>query len=199
MNEKFFDLKKEKQDRMINAALKIFAKNGYRHASTDDIVVEAGISKGLLFHYFGSKLGLYSFLYDYSTKVIGLELKASLNSKEKDYFKIMLAMEEAKFSVLKAYPYMYQFIDNSEADDAEEAVFETADIRVEFQNTLDNALSNVDTKAFKDFIDLEAIHNMLTYALRGSMKEYLRAPLFNVEAYHSEAIKLITMVQEMCI
>ena len=39
MNEKFFDLKKEKQDRMINAALKIFAKNGYRHASTDDMVV----------------------------------------------------------------------------------------------------------------------------------------------------------------
>ena len=52
MNEKFFDLKKEKsRNRMINAALKIFAKNGYRHASTDDMVAEAGISKGLLFHY----------------------------------------------------------------------------------------------------------------------------------------------------
>ena len=31
MNEKFFDLKREKQDRMINAGLKVFAKNGYRH------------------------------------------------------------------------------------------------------------------------------------------------------------------------
>ena len=57
MNEKFFDLKKEKQDRMINAALKVFALNGYRHASTDDIVREAAISKGLLFHYFENKLG----------------------------------------------------------------------------------------------------------------------------------------------
>ena len=38
MNEKFFDLKKEKQDRMINAALKVFAINGYQKASTDDIV-----------------------------------------------------------------------------------------------------------------------------------------------------------------
>ena len=56
MNEKFFDLKKEKQDRMINAALKAFALSGYRHASTDDIVREAAISKGLLFHYFESKL-----------------------------------------------------------------------------------------------------------------------------------------------
>ena len=37
MNEKFFDLNREKQDRMINAALRIFAQNGYRHASTDVI------------------------------------------------------------------------------------------------------------------------------------------------------------------
>lgn len=49
MNEKFYDLKKEKQDRMINGALKVFALNGYKHASTDDIIVEARISKGLLF------------------------------------------------------------------------------------------------------------------------------------------------------
>ena len=38
MNDKFFDLKKDKQDRIINAALQVFALNGYRHASTDDIV-----------------------------------------------------------------------------------------------------------------------------------------------------------------
>ncbi len=33
MNEKFFDLKSEKQDRMINAALHLFATNDYKHAS----------------------------------------------------------------------------------------------------------------------------------------------------------------------
>ena len=44
MNEKFFDLKKEKQDRMINAALKVFGMRGYQFASTDDIVREAGCS-----------------------------------------------------------------------------------------------------------------------------------------------------------
>ena len=68
MNEKFFDLKKEKQDRMINAALKVFALNGYRHASTDDIVREAAISKGLLFHYFENKLGM-----DQGSEVFQLE------------------------------------------------------------------------------------------------------------------------------
>ena len=46
----FFDLKKEKQDRMINAALKAFALGGYRHASTDDIVKDAAPSAGRLPH-----------------------------------------------------------------------------------------------------------------------------------------------------
>ena len=32
MNEKFFDLKSDKQDKMINAALHMFADNGYKHA-----------------------------------------------------------------------------------------------------------------------------------------------------------------------
>ena len=66
MNSKFFDVKKDKQDEMINAALKTFAIKGYKDASTDVIVKEAGISKGLLFHYFTSKQGLYDFICDYS-------------------------------------------------------------------------------------------------------------------------------------
>ena len=60
---------------MINAALKVFALQGYRHASTDDIVREAAISKGLLFHYFVNKIGVYDFIYDYSVKYMRLELQ----------------------------------------------------------------------------------------------------------------------------
>ena len=82
MNDKFFELKKEKQDRMINAALKVFSLNGYRHASTDDIVQEAEISKGLLFHYFGSKAGLFAFVYEYSVRYMLLELSTKVSRKE---------------------------------------------------------------------------------------------------------------------
>ena len=44
MNEKFFDLSREKQDRMINGALEVFARNGYKHASTDDMVKAVDVS-----------------------------------------------------------------------------------------------------------------------------------------------------------
>ena len=48
--EKFLKLDDEKRDRILNAAMKEF-RYGYVKASTDIIVKEAGISKGLLFHY----------------------------------------------------------------------------------------------------------------------------------------------------
>ena len=106
MNDKFFDLKQEKQDRMINASLKIFSRGGYRHASTDEIVKEAGISKGLLFHYFGSKLGLYGFLFDYSARFMLLELSREVKRSETDYFALTKQMEQARMQVMKLYPYM---------------------------------------------------------------------------------------------
>ena len=45
MNQKFFDLPEEKQQRIINSALTVFSKYDYKKASTDEIVRLAGISK----------------------------------------------------------------------------------------------------------------------------------------------------------
>ena len=60
MFSKFLNLD-EKQDRILNAAIKEFAQKGYDSASTNEIVKEAGISKGLLFHYFKIKSSYFSF------------------------------------------------------------------------------------------------------------------------------------------
>lgn len=49
----------DKRKRIIEAALREFAERGFDAASTNSITETAGISKGLLFHYFGSKQGLY--------------------------------------------------------------------------------------------------------------------------------------------
>jgi TetR/AcrR family transcriptional regulator len=86
MNQKFFDLKKEKQDRIINAAMKHFYLQGFKRASTDDMVKDANISKGLLFHYFLSKKGLYQFLCDYALRYYFLEVKSMIQIERKDYF-----------------------------------------------------------------------------------------------------------------
>lgn len=44
---------------IINVALEEFAQNGYQAASTNVICKKAKISKGLLYHYYGSKENIY--------------------------------------------------------------------------------------------------------------------------------------------
>ena len=142
MNSKFFDLKKEKQDRMINAALKVFALQGYRHGSTDDIVREAAVSKGLLFHYFDSKIGVYSFVYDYSARYMILELRTSVSSSEKDLFAVTKQIELAKMHAMKGYPYMQQFLNRAVTEDSCEALVSVEEKR----NALRGAYESIDAQ-----------------------------------------------------
>ena len=55
MNERFYSLSQDKQQRIINAAYKVFALNSYKKAPMSEIANEAEISKALLFHYFRNK------------------------------------------------------------------------------------------------------------------------------------------------
>ena len=64
ITEAFQVLPKEKQAVIFRAAAAEFAEHGYKQASTNRIVRTAGIGKGMLFYYFGSKLELYHDLLD---------------------------------------------------------------------------------------------------------------------------------------
>lgn len=47
MNEKFFALPEEKQQRIRNAGYRVFSQNSYRKSPMSEIAEEAGISKSL--------------------------------------------------------------------------------------------------------------------------------------------------------
>lgn len=55
----FQSLNPEKREKIFNAAAEEFAENGYRKASVNNIVKNAGISKGSLFQYFSTKMNLF--------------------------------------------------------------------------------------------------------------------------------------------
>jgi AcrR family transcriptional regulator len=50
----------EREDEMLQAAGHAFATHGFHDASMDAIAAAAGISKPMLYNYFGSKQGLYA-------------------------------------------------------------------------------------------------------------------------------------------
>lgn len=196
MNAKFFDLNQEKQDRIINAALKVFALNGYQHASTDDIVKEAHISKGLLFHYFDSKIGVYSFLYDYCTKLLSLELSSAIDPSETSYFEIRRQMEAAKLQALKSYPYMLLFMNRSQRETVPEALIETEEARNTYNTNYNSILSRADYSSIFLKKNSEEFLKMLEYTLSHILEAALLDDSFNAEMNYEESIKYINLIEK---
>ena len=199
MNEKFFDLNRDKQDRMINAALRIFAENGYRHASTDTIVKEAGISKGLLFHYFTSKMGLFSFLFDYSVRYMLFEYDRLISAKETDYFKIRREMERAKLNVLRSYPYMNEFIEKSLQENQLD-VIETIEIsKNNYLETLDKYNNQSKRSNLRDDISSAQLDNMIRYTVNGLTKDQFQAGAFQPDMLFEQICSYLDTLQTLCI
>lgn len=199
MNSKFFDLAKEKQDRMINAALKVFAENGYKGASTDDIVKEAGISKGLLFHYFTNKIGLYSFVYDYSTRYMKLEMTTAVNAKETDFFEIYKQTENAKLQILKNYPYMQEFLNRAMYEDVSEALLAIEDKRNMLTEFYETIRGQIDFSVFKPEVEIDKLVKMLDLTIQGLMTEHFREGSFHPEMLYDEVIGYLEMVKKLTI
>ncbi len=197
MNAKFFDLKKEKQDRMINGALKVFAMQGYRHASTDEIVKEADISKGLLFHYFGSKIGLYTFIYDYSVKFVTLELRACIDPLTSDLFDLMKQMEQAKMHVMKAYPYMQQFLNRAMYENVSEALLAVEEKRNIWMEACENWYQQVDLSLLPFGVDGIKLRKMLELTIKGLMLERLEDHSFQPEMLYAEICDYLDMMKRI--
>lgn len=198
MNGKFFDLKKEKQDRMINAALKVFAQKGYRHASTDDIVREAAISKGLLFHYFGSKLGLYTFIYEYSVRYMVLELKTAVPEKETDLFAVLKQIEFAKIQALKGYPYMQQFLNRTMGEDVSEALIAVEEMRSTLTENYDMLFAKIDFTVLSSKADGKKLCKMIDFTTQGLMNEQFRDAAFQPDMLYTEICAYIDMLKNLC-
>lgn len=197
MNSKFFDLKKEKQDRMINAALKVFALQGYRHASTDDIVKEAAISKGLLFHYFESKIGVYRFIYDYSVRYMNLELKSFVDSKEKDLFEVMKQMEGARMRAMRGYPYMQQFLNRSMSEDSYEALVAVEERKGALEETYAAINGQIDYGSLPQGTDGEKLRKMLDFTIKGLMTERFQDASFQPEMLYDEICDYLDMMKQL--
>ena len=198
MNERFFELKKEKQDRMINAGLKLFALNGYHHASTDDIVKEAKISKGLLFHYFGSKAGYYSFLFDYANRFTILELKSGIRSAEIDYFELEKQILQQEVAVTAQYPYMQLFLESvkAESDKKGQAAIEPPEALA------DDLYADMEAQAIISSYpglggNVHRISGILYYVKMGLLKKYLAEPKYDPAAYREEVLDYLNTLHEL--
>ena len=197
MNEKFFDLKKEKQDRMINAALKAFAIEGYQHGSTDDIVRDAGVSKGLLFHYFTSKLGLYSFLYDYSVRFFMLEVDSEIDRNESNFYILYSQFVKAQANSMRQYPYLQMFLHSAETETDQEAAVAIMERKAVLHNMYAGIMKKGDISRFVEGADYEKIGHLLDYMIWGILSDKKAEREVLPNCFPEEAMRYIEMMRKL--
>lgn len=111
MTEAFTALSKEKQTAILHAAAAEFAEHGYKQASTNRIVQAAGIGKGMLFYYFGSKLDLYHDLLDRTCEMIQQYSDRLLASSEGiGIIEVILHATRVKMEAYLENPALFDFL-----------------------------------------------------------------------------------------
>ncbi len=105
----FLRLDPEKQKKIISASIDEFATWGFHRASINRLVQALGIAKGSIFQYFGSKEGLFSYIFDYAIDTV----KSSLKKVRKDtenldfYSRIKSSLLEG-ISFIDRHPKLYK-------------------------------------------------------------------------------------------
>jgi len=106
VNNNFEKLPEEKQKNIIKAAVDEFGANGFDNASTDKIAADAGIAKGSLFYYFGSKKNLYLFIVEYCVNLFTDEiLKKAESIQSQDFYERIKQIALIKQDMIISYPF----------------------------------------------------------------------------------------------
>lgn len=195
---KVMTMEEEKRERVINAALKEFSK-GYMVANTDVIVKEAGISKGLLFHYFGSKRGLFLFLIKYTLDIFFTEYEKVI-SESHDLLENIRIGSKLKMELSLRYPLIFAFL--VKAYSAIKDVFpEGLPGDLSYSSHMVEAMqqicqrSNNEKTLFKEGIDSEKAQNIIIWTMNGFIDSLLRYG-DDVDAYRAHYDELTKELEE---
>ena len=192
MNEKFFNLPIEKQERIINAGYRVFSQNSYKKSPMSEIADAAGISKSLLFHYFLNKKELYMFLWDNCAKTTVQYLTEYKCYEQKDLFEMMYRGMQAKMEIIRKYPDMARFVIKAYYE-KDPAVCD--DIRQSYQKYLNmkakTTLMKLEPEKFMPGLNLQMMYREMFWAAEGYLWEKVQQGSLNMEKMEDDFGKLI--------
>lgn len=203
----FEKLPADKKNRILAVGIRAFSQKSYKDVSTDSITNACQISKGLLFHYFGSKKGYY--LYCLEKSMERLTVKTEI-PEGNDFYEILFDSMNQKLSVCMEYPDEMHMVNMASRDPCAEIAQGKSEIlqryKVAIQNqsvqTLNTALAALPFKENKMqpftaeglYLYINAILNkyLLQYqqtpelffenqdGIKAEMKEYLNLMLHGI-------------------
>jgi len=107
--ERFQRLRPEKKEKIVATAIDEFARYGFRQASVNRMARLTGIAKGSLFQYFGTKEGLFRFIFDHAVELVRRNLRrVKAETADQDFFERIRSSLLAGISFIRKHPHIYQ-------------------------------------------------------------------------------------------
>lgn len=113
--EEFQKADEAKRQAVLRAAIAEFSQKSFTEASTEHIAANGGISKGLLFYYFGTKAELY--LYCLSEALRRLIEPSPL--PQGDFFAILFGVMDEKLRICAKYPEETRFVNMASRENSD--------------------------------------------------------------------------------
>jgi AcrR family transcriptional regulator len=168
----FFKLDTEKQTRILNAAYKEFSEQGYKHASTNRIVKEAEIGKGMLFYYFNSKKDLYNYLIENGADYVIKEYLSKIDERQTDFIEKYKQIARLKLDAYMRNPYIFNFLGQvyiSKEDELPQGLENVLNqIR---EKAFEKIFQNIDMSLFREDVPPETCFKLIKWTLDGYEKE----------------------------
>ena len=196
--DNFLNDRAEKQDHIINAAMNIFGKNGYKKASVADIAEEAGIAKGMINYYFGSKKNLYISLVQIGGKIMAEEMQKRYDPNIVDFFDNLKMMIGIKIEIMKEHPALLCFLSSVYKETGEEVVNETKEFLSSGFNTREKMIfEGIDVSRFKDDVDPKLINKFLVWVAEGFTNSMQNELSFDqIDEFTEELYKCLDLMKK---
>lgn len=170
---RFETISEEKKQKIIAACLDEFSQYGYQNASTNRIVKKAEISKGLLFHYFGSKKQLYLYILDYVLAYYLKMIYQRLDGLSSDFFQRVMEIGLIKLEIGHQEPAIYKIIIDAFVNKPQELEQEINErYKKAYEANMPILLQNIDTSRFRKGIDSKKALEIILFAMEGISKKY---------------------------
>lgn len=160
--------KDTKRIAILNAAITEFCK-GYEAGSTYAIIKTAGVSKGLLFHHFGTKKDLFLETFDYAVGIVMNEFYNLMNFKQRDVLERWKQGALLKMDLMKEHPGIFDFLSLAVLTDNVEVKTEIVKRCNNFAcDTIPKLYyDDIDRSLFRDDIDVETAIKVIHYTIEG--------------------------------
>lgn len=173
MFSKFLNVKVEKQQKILEATIKEFADKGFEKASTNEIIKEAGISKGILFHYFTNKKTLFLFAYDYAVELCMEEFFKKVDEEERDIFAKLRQVSSFKLELVNKHPSIFKFLEVAVGEQCNEIKNEIEERNIKLsESSYSKVFNNIDVSKFRDGVDVSRVMNIIMWTLNGLGTSY---------------------------